>query len=325
MFGHFRGCHMANITREDIQIINNHSNWSEKGIAKTLKQNVYNTAFAWHGFLKLFLLCLGVSFITFGILFFFAYNWENLHKFVKIGLIEGLIIAITLIILYSRMNQLIKNVLITAASILVGVLLAVFGQVYQTGANAYDLFLGWVLLTSLWVLVSNFAPLWLLYIVLLNTTFILYTKQVAHDWSSDFMYTLLFVFNTLIALIFIIASKFKYKTHAPVWLQNILVLYVVSIGIMGFLEGIFDRQGSAFTIFYLIVLLFFGAGIWYGIKHKQIIYLSLIPFSGIIIISAFLIELSDGAFMFLTVGLFIVISISLLIMSLLKLQRKWKN
>nr|WP_299171564.1 DUF2157 domain-containing protein [uncultured Allomuricauda sp.] len=316
---------MANITREDIQIINKHSNWSEKGIAKTLKQNVYNTSHTWQAFLKLFLLCLGVSFITFGILFFFAYNWADLHKFIKIGLVEGLIIAIALIVLYSRMSQLIKNVLITAASILVGVLLAVFGQIYQTGANAYDLFLGWTLLISLWAFVSNFAPLWLLYIVLLNTTFMLYTKQVAHDWSADFVYTLFFVFNTLIALTFIIASKFKYKIHAPIWLQNILLLYIVSIGTLGFLQGIFDGQGSSFALFYTIVLLFFGAGIWYGIKHKQIIYVSLIPFGGIIIISAFLIELSDGAPMFLTVGLFIVISISLLIMSLLKLQRKWKG
>ncbi|MEX0313942.1 MAG: DUF2157 domain-containing protein [Allomuricauda sp.] len=322
---------MAKITREDIRVIANHSNWSEKSIAKSLKDNVYNGSDTWLRFLKLFVLSLGVSFLTFGVLFFFAYNWDDLHKFVKIGLIEGLVVIITFGVLFSRLNSFVKNILLTSAAVLVGVLLAVFGQIYQTGANAYDLFLGWTLLITLWVMVSNFAPMWLLYIVLLNTTFMLYVEQVSHDWSSGFVFTLLFIFNTLFALIFILAKVFRYPIHSPKWLQNLLVLYIVCIGTIGFISGIFESSGifkdSAFpfTIFYFLVLLFFGLGIWYGLKKQQIIYISLIPFGIIIIISAFLIELSDGAAMFLTVGLFIVLSVSLLIMALLKLQRKWKR
>ncbi|WP_190810377.1 DUF2157 domain-containing protein [Flagellimonas sp. S3867] len=316
---------MAKITREDIQIIHKYSNWSEKSVAKALKENVYNDSTAWLRFLKLFLLGLGASFITFGILFFFAYNWEDLHKFVKIGLIEGLVVAITLVVLFSRLSGFTKNILLTAASILVGVLLAVFGQIYQTGANAYDLFLGWTLLITLWVIVSNFAPMWLLYIILINTTFILYTGQVAHDWSAGFIFTLFFSINIITVLIFVLESTFNFKIHSPKWLQNLLLLSVVSIGTFGVISGIFDGPHSSFIILYLLVLLFFGLGIWYGLKREQIIYISLIPFGAIIIISALLIELSDGAAMFLVVGLFIVISVSLLIMALLKLQRKWKR
>ncbi|WP_420320894.1 DUF2157 domain-containing protein [Flagellimonas sp.] len=316
---------MAKITREDIQIVSKHSNWSEKGVAQSLKENVYNDAKAWQSFLKLFLLGLGASFITFGILFFFAYNWEDLHKFVKIGLIEGLVVTITAVVLLVRLSDFTKNLLLAAASILVGVLLAVFGQIYQTGANAYDLFLGWTLLITLWVIVSNFAPMWLLYIVLINTTFVLYTEQVAHDWSAGFVFTLFFSFNLLFTLIFVHGPTFNLKLHSPRWFQNLLLLGVVSIGTIGVISGIFDGPQSEYIFLYPLVLLFFGVGIWYGLKHQQIIYISLIPFGCIIIISAFLMELSDDAAMFLLIGLFIVISVSLLIMALLKLQRKWKR
>ena len=184
---------MAKIKREDIEIICRHSNWSEKSISKILKKKIYNDVKAWKKFLRLFFISLGVCFTTAGIIFFFAYNWADLHKFIKIGLIEVLIVITTLIILFAKIKLDIKNILLTGASILVGILIAVFGQIYQTGANAYDFFLGWSLFITLWVIISNFALLWLVYITLINTTLILYSQQVANDWSEVFVFTLLFV------------------------------------------------------------------------------------------------------------------------------------
>jgi uncharacterized membrane protein len=140
---------------------------------RILKEQVYNDKDAWSKFLRLFLISLGVGFTTAGIIFFFAYNWADLHKFIKIGLVEGVVIATALAAVYSRIPSDIRNILLTGASILVGVLYAVFGQIYQTGANAYDLFLGWTLFITLWVLISNFAPLWLVFIILINTTVLL--------------------------------------------------------------------------------------------------------------------------------------------------------
>jgi uncharacterized membrane protein len=44
----------------------------------------------------------------------------------------------------------------------VGVLQAVFGQIYETGADSYVLFLIWALLIIGWVAIGGYAPLWLL-------------------------------------------------------------------------------------------------------------------------------------------------------------------
>jgi uncharacterized membrane protein len=53
------------------------------------------------------------------------------------------------------------------------VFLAIFGQIYQTGADTYELFTGWALLILPWVLFARFGGLWLLWLVLLNVGLVL--------------------------------------------------------------------------------------------------------------------------------------------------------
>lgn len=316
---------MTKIEREDIQIITRHSNWSEKSIDNILKKNIYSDKESWHKFLRLFFISLGVGFTTAGIIFFFAYNWADLHKFVKIGLIEGLIIISTLIILFSKISLDIKNILLTGASILVGVLFAVFGQIYQTGANAYDFFLGWTMFITIWVLISNFAPLWLVFITLINTTLILYSQQVAHDWSEVFLFTLLFIINVLFLTTSLFGKKINSEIKSPIWFSNLIALASVSFGTIGIVFGIFDENQTSFFVLIIITSILYGIGIKYGLKLKRGFYLSTISFSIIVIISAFLIKLSDDAGMFFFISLFVIGSVTFVIKNLIDLQKKWIN
>jgi uncharacterized membrane protein len=316
---------MTKIEREDIQIITRHSNWSEKSIDNILKKNIYSDKESWHKFLRLFFISLGVGFTTAGIIFFFAYNWADLHKFIKIGLIEGLIIISTLVILFSKISLDIKNILLTGTSILVGVLFAVFGQIYQTGANAYDFFLGWTMFITIWVFVSNYAPLWLVFITLINTTLILYSQQVAHDWSEVFVFTLLFIINILFLTTSLFGKKINGEIKVPIWFSNLIALASVSFGTIGIVFGIFDENQTSFFVLIIITSILYGIGIKYGLKLKSGFYLSIIPFSIIIIISAFLIKLSDDAGMFFFISLFVIGSVTLVIKNLIDLQKKWIN
>lgn len=316
---------MTKIKREDIQIITRHSNWSEKSIDSILKKNIYSDKESWHKFLRLFFISLGVGFTTAGIIFFFAYNWADLHKFIKIGLIEGLIIISTLIILFSKTSLIIKNILLTGASILVGVLFAVFGQIYQTGANAYDFFLGWTMFITIWVLISNFAPLWIVFITLLNTTLILYSQQVAHDWSEVFVFTLLFIINVLFLITSLFGKRFNAKIKSPIWFSNLISIASVSFSTIGIVIGIFDENQTSFFVLLVITSILYGFGIKYGLKTKSGFYLSIIPFSIIVIISAFLIKLSDDAGMFFFISLFVIGSVTIVIKNLIDLQKKWIN
>ena len=132
----------------------------------------------WLRFLEMILLVLGALFLLAGVIFFFAYNWSDLHRFAKLGLVQAAILLAAAIAHYVGLEKLVGKIALTSAAVLFGPLLAVFGQIYQTGADAYTLFVTWALLSVGLVLVGRFAPLWLLFQLLLNVTIALYIEQV---------------------------------------------------------------------------------------------------------------------------------------------------
>src|SRR5699024_2163378 len=83
-------------------------------------------------------------------------------------------IALYVALSFRRQFQLIRQLLLLIASIITGSLLALFGQVYQTGADTWQLFFGWALLITPWVLIARFPALWLLWLGLINACLVLY-------------------------------------------------------------------------------------------------------------------------------------------------------
>ena len=135
---------------------------------------------SWFSWARQMLLFFGSALVLAGIIFFFAYNWAALGKFIKFGLIEaGIIVCIVGSHLRER-TQLGGKVLLLGGAVLVGVFLAVYGQTYQTGADAFGLFIIWAMLILGWVIVSEFDALWLVWLMLLNTGAILYWQQVGY-------------------------------------------------------------------------------------------------------------------------------------------------
>ncbi|MCI5178680.1 MAG: DUF2157 domain-containing protein [Candidatus Electrothrix sp. AW3_4] len=152
--------------------------------ALTAAQAVLYPASAWFSWAGQMLLLLGSTLVLAGIIFFFAYNWAEMSRLLKFALIEAGIVGCVLAAYQRGLQQLSGKILLLSASVLVGVLLAVYGQVYQTGADAFGLFLGWAALIFAWVMIGEFAALWLLWLVLLNTGAILYWQQVGEPAHS---------------------------------------------------------------------------------------------------------------------------------------------
>lgn len=156
-----------------------------------LSDAAYRAAYAqlrpaqvWGHWLEQLCWMLGSTLLLIGVLFFFAYNWAALPSMAKFGLLQLAILSCVGGALYLGMQRLGGQLLITAASVLVGVLLAVFGQVYQTGADAYSLFVSWAALISLWVVVARFAALWLVWLLIAQLAWGLYWQQLGqHLWA----------------------------------------------------------------------------------------------------------------------------------------------
>lgn len=317
---------MKKLQREDIQILSRYSDLSEKDVSEILNQNIYNQKPAWEKFLKLIFISLGIGFTVSGIIFFFAYNWAELPKFAKIGLTEALVIATTSLALFLKINNNIRNIILTGASALVGVLFAVFGQIYQTGANAYDFFLAWTIFITLWVIVAEFAPLWLMFIALVNTTLVLYSQQVVKDWDGSIVTTLLFILNTAVLIGSLLLSHYKKSVQVPNWFSNILSLAIVCIATFGVSLGIIDRHtSSSFFILSVLSIITYALGIWYGLRTKNSFYFAIIPFSIVFIICSAIFRVAENEGTYLVVSLFVIVSITLIIKNLMNLQKKWKN
>lgn len=320
---------MIPIDRDDIHVISRNSDLPVESIDKALKEKVYNGAEAWKKFLKSFSITLGTGFTVSGIIFFFAYNWDDLSKATKIGLMELLIVISVVLAVTLKISPNLKNVILTGASVLVGVLFSVFGQIYQTGANAYDFFLGWTCAIALWVLVSNFAPLWLLFIVLVNTTFTLFLLQVTTGIPAITIFTLFFLINAGYLVLLMILAHYIKSITVPVWFRNTVALMAVfcatvavSIGIAEFSETSGRHHPKMFTFILLLTLGSYLAAINHSIRTKGSFFIALALFSAVVMIVSLMLSISDSSAMFLATSMFIIGSVTGIIILLVQLQKR---
>jgi hypothetical protein len=129
----------------------------------------------------------------------------------------------------------------------------------------------------------------------------------------------------LFLIIALVGKKTTKEIKPPIWFTNLIALATVSFSTIGISLGIFDQKQTPFFVLIVITSILYALGIKYGLKVKSGFYLSIIPFSIIVIISAFLIKLSDDAGMFFIISLFIIASVTFVIKNLINLQKKWIN
>lgn len=182
-------------TAEFLRQLAKHGVLSTEALARALK--IINDApdkAGWARFLNVLLLVLGAGFTVSGIFFFFAFNWASMHRFFKIGLLEIAVLAVVVLAFERGLSRFSGKIALSVAGLIVGALLAVYGQVYQTGADSYQLFLSWALLITGWVLISKFTPLWFVWIVLFNLSLAFYWVQIVGDINSK-LYLSMFLLN----------------------------------------------------------------------------------------------------------------------------------
>lgn len=167
---------------------------------------VYPSKRSWLAFFDKALLIIGSVALVLALVFFIAYNWLNMGKLGKFALVEGALIITILgyaVLAYQRKHKLIQQLLLLVASVITGSLLALFGQVYQTGADTWQLFASWALLITPWVLLARLPALWLLWLGLINASILLYTA-VTTFLGIDYFYQS-FVYLAVLSIVNFVA------------------------------------------------------------------------------------------------------------------------
>lgn len=203
----------------------------------------------WLRYIDRFLAAVGVLLLLVGIAAFFAWNWHELGPMHKFALIQGGVLAAVLAVWRFGLDTVMGRASLLAAAVLAGICLAVFGQVYQTGADPYGLFVAWALLILPWAIIGRQAGVWLLLVVLLNLAAIMYYTQVLHP--PDGWWQLTQLLGPLVWLTFTVTDS---VLASGLFVLNVLALVAWEFAAS---RGVGWMRGTVFPR--LIALLALGA------------------------------------------------------------------
>lgn len=207
----------------------------------------------WRRFLDMLALWMGAAFLAAAVIFFFAYNWKELGHFARFGIVELLLVAAVLASWRLGLERMSGKAALMVATMLVGALLALVGQTYQTGADPWELFASWALFALPWVIIACFSPLWLFWLALLNLAISLYYHAFAGFFGI--LFRIETVGWVLMAINTIALAVWEFAGHRGVsWLAERWAPRIVATAGLGFMTllaawGIVEPKQSGFTEF----------------------------------------------------------------------------
>jgi hypothetical protein len=123
--------------------------------AGTARRERDSGAVEWRRFLDRLLLGLAAVLAGAGVIFFVAANWQELGRFAKFALVELPIVLALAACWRFDLSTRTGQAALVAAALCTGALLALVGQVYQTGADTWELFAAWAVAIAGWVAVAR--------------------------------------------------------------------------------------------------------------------------------------------------------------------------
>lgn len=184
----------------------------------------------WRQFLIPVLSCLGLLSLVAGAVFFVAWNWAWLPKMAKFALAELLIVALSVIVWWRWYSTLARNALL-ATGLSFGALFALYGQIYQTGADSWELFRAWLYVLLPLALIARQNSLWFCSWLVANLAFQLYYNTLpsslldiaASDSLTRLPITVLYAYLALLAACLVVREALAWCaiTHHPKsWLAS---------------------------------------------------------------------------------------------------------
>ncbi|MCZ8343650.1 MAG: DUF2157 domain-containing protein [Leptospira sp.] len=249
--------------------------------------NLLTNSRAWKHFFTTYFLGYSAIYFISGVTFFFAYNWDDIDRFTKVVLLISLLVILHLIRFFVSKDYLKRSVLDFLVFISYGLNLLNFGQIYQTGADAFDLFLIWSIATVLVTTVSRNFYLFLLWISLVCLTVHLYIEQVHFGKGSYLFYCMLTL--ALGSIVIILSKNYEIffpnsqESWAKIYLFFLTMLHLnFSFSVGNY--GLYSENNLSFNFeslavkWILPILTFTGFYFYYRFRFFSISHLSLVLF-----------------------------------------------
>jgi len=246
----------------------------------------------WRRFVDSLFLWTGTLLVAAGVIFFFAYNWQDMGRFLKFGLVEILLLASVATALIAGPDRTVGKAALFMASVMTGGLLALIGQTYQTGADPYQLFAWWAALILPWVVASRLPALWLLLITLLNMALALYFERFADAGtfvsSGPPILWSLFGLNTAALALWELGAETRFEWLRPRWAPRLLALAAGVFATYLGLWAVFESRTIGPFAFIAYVLFLGAAYFYYRHRRRDLFVLAGGVLSVIVLVTAFL-------------------------------------
>lgn len=194
--------------------------------------------------------------ITIGVLFFFAYNWQDMGRFTKFALVESALLCAIITYTKSSLHRYASTALLFAIAMLTGVLLALVGQTYQTGADPWQLFATWAGLMLPYCIIGRSNSLWVLFAIVANLAIHQYIDTFHGLFGLLFrgeqMLWIFVLFNSALSVFFESLNTDRLPLLKPIQLSHRVVaqLSVIAAGVSVTwlaMWSIFDGQHILFS------------------------------------------------------------------------------
>ena len=197
--------------------------------------------------IKRFFLFFSVVFLIAGITSFTAYNWATMSNVEKLAVPSVLIIAGLVAYLFLE-KEIYKNLAIFFSSFMIGTLFAVYGQVYQTGADVWVLFRNWAIFLIIPMVATGYYSVMTLFsiVVAISTSF--YLDLYLSGAIVPFLSSL--TFGIILMVYPFLQKRFNFKFN-NIFYNTMIGIFYICFMTSGFAAIIVDDYSFIALILYI--------------------------------------------------------------------------
>ncbi|MDQ0215874.1 putative membrane-anchored protein/putative membrane protein [Oikeobacillus pervagus] len=241
---------------------------------------------------------LGLIFLIAGIIYFFASNWQGFTPIEKTSLAIGLVLLGYVAALFYRNHHLFSYLSrwwLIFSAIAFGVSVALIGQMYNSHADSYVLFLVWLIPTFALALITRYQPMYWMSFILFELALWLKIYPTGFwiqytIWEELLIYLALIILHSILYIFLNKCSLQKLSFLAVIIIQWTIVSRLIKHSILSVMKN-FDGAMLLYFTFHVLYVAFMVYFLrkQFTIKHKHpfIFAVDLLAFGAYIIFNSF--------------------------------------
>ena len=211
--------------------------------------------------IKKFFLLFSVVFLIAGVTSFTAYNWASMSNIEKL-VVPSALIVIGLVAYLFLEKEIYKNLAVFFSSFMIGTLFAVYGQVYQTGADTWILFRNWAIFLIIPMVATGYYSVMTLFSIIVAIAISFYLDLYLSGAIIPFLSSL--IFGVILIVYPFLQKRFNFKFNNIFYNIMIGIFYICFIA-----SGFAAVVSNNYSLLAIIIYLLFVGGV-YSIAYIQL-------------------------------------------------------